>query len=212
MAVLGIAAGPTLCATINLATGLNSSGNLTIASGQSDADWTVQEQNSTIGAGSVVQSTDADFPAGWLADGPNSAWIARSAATNNNGAAPYSFFRTFDLTGDNLTAASISGAMWTIDDVGTLSINGTQIGSLSSGGPWTSLHAFTLPVADLLPGLNTLEITITQSDQDYEGVRLEGSITASPLTSGVPEPSTCGLLLSGLGLVAGVTERKFQKH
>ncbi len=99
----------------------------------------------------------------------------------NNGAAPYSFYRTFDLTGYNLAAVTLSGA-WAIDDAGTLNLNGHQIASLG-GGNTGALNSFSIAAGSpfLNPGLNTLSITITSDDQSLEGVRFEGSVSTVPI-------------------------------
>lgn len=210
IAAFGLGCSQMFCATINLATGLDGSGNLITAGGTSDANWTVVDPTGgTAAAAQVVSSSSADFFGGWVANGPNSDWIAANANTTNNGPAPYTFTRTFDLTGFDSTSASLTGGMWTIDDGGTLALNGTTLGTLGSGN-WTSLHAFTAPSSDFLPGVNTLTITITSSDQFEEGVRLEGNLSVNRLIAGVPEPSTFVLL--GLGLVAGAATRKFRKN
>jgi hypothetical protein len=78
-----------------------------------------------------------------------------------------------------------SGLAWTIDDGGVLYINGQQIDSLNpvapdSSTPWTTLNSFTLPVADLNPGINTVTMTMTNSDDAFEGARLEGTLSATP--------------------------------
>ena len=169
-------------ATINLSTGLNSSNTLISANGAPDANWIVGEQAGGTGAAEVVTSTGADFYSGWIGDGPNSDWIARNANITNNGPAPYTFTRTFDLTGYNLADVAISGA-WTVDDGGTLNLNGHQIASLGSGN-WGMLDSFSVPAGSpyLNQGLNTLTITITESDDYLEGVNLEGNVTATPVT------------------------------
>jgi hypothetical protein len=132
-----------------------------------------------------------------VSNGPNSDWIARNANITDQGPAPYTFTRAFDLTGFDLSTASLAGA-WTLDDGGTLSSNGHQLAALSPLN-WTSLHPFSVAAGSPFfnQGLNTLTITITTSDQFREGVHLEGAVTASP----APEPST--LALAGVG-VAGV--------
>jgi hypothetical protein len=115
------------------------------------------------------------------------------------------YFRTFDLTGFDPATASISG-LWTLDDVGTLSLNGHVIDT-QTGTPWFSLHAFSVPAGSpfFLPGLNTLEISITGSDNFIEGVRLEGTLIATP----VPEPTSVALF--SLALVGGLCTRHYRR-
>jgi PEP-CTERM motif len=182
--------------TINLATGLNASNHLITTGGLADAHWTVQEQAGGIGAAQTVYPNNADWgvgPGGWAANGPNSTWIARDANTTNNGPAPYTFYRTFNLSGANLANVSVSGS-WAIDDAGTLDLNGHQIAALSTL-QWVSLTPFSVAEGSpfLNQGLNTLSITITYDDQYLDGVRLQGFVK----NTAAPEPSS--LVLAGLG-------------
>ena len=174
----------TASATINLSTGLDGNNNLIGTNGTNDSHWTVDEQAGGNAAAQVVTASGADWYSGWVADGPTSDWIARNANIANNGPAlPYTFYRTFNLTGYNLADVSISGS-WAVDDAGTLSLNGHPIASLGSGN-YGSLSSFSVPAgsAFLNPGLNTLTITITSSDENLEGVRLVGSVTSAPINS-----------------------------
>ncbi len=195
---LGLAALPALCATINLSTGLNASNTLITTGAQPDAYWTVSEQAGGNGPAQTVYPNNADWYSGWLANGPNSDWIARNANVTNNGAAPYTFTRTFDLTGYNLATVSLSGA-WAIDDQGTLNLNGTPISTLGSGA-WGALTTFSASTG-FIAGVNTLSMTITADDQFLEAVRLDGTLTGQLGGTATPEPSTSFLLVSGLGML-----------
>jgi hypothetical protein len=196
------ASSPVTAASINLATGLDSSNNLISSGGVNDAHWTVTTDPtfSPTGIPQTVFPNNADFFSGWVANGPNSDWIARNANVTDNGPAPYTFSRTFTLAASDLASASISGS-WTIDDAGTLNLNGNQLGSLSSGG-WSSLHSFSVPTgsADFVLGTNTLSITITSDDRFLEGARLEGTLTTA--STGVPEPAT--LHMASISVVTGL--------
>jgi len=137
MALLLAASG--FAGTINLATGLDSSGNLIGSGGQNDANWTVQQIGGT-GPAQTVFPGNADWFGGWAPNGPNSDWIARDANNCCNGPAPYSFSRIFNLSSGDVSNVSISGS-WAIDDQGTLSLNGNTIATLGNG-QWGSLSAF----------------------------------------------------------------------
>jgi hypothetical protein len=184
-------------ASINVATALDASNNLLTTGGALDAHWIVQEQAGGTGAAQVVVPSSADWGPTWVNDGPNSNWIARNANVTDNGPAPYTFSTTFNLTGSNLAQVSLAGS-WTIDDGGTLNLNGNQIGSLSRGA-WVTLNPFSVAAGSpfLNQGLNTLSITITDSDRGLEGVRLEGLVMG--VAGAVPEPST--LVLGGTSLL-----------
>jgi len=177
--------------SVNLATGLDGSNNLIITGGTADSHWSVDAQAGGVQATQVVTPASSDWYSLWPANGPGSDWIARSAATIGNGPAPYSFYRTFDLSGYDLSTVTIAGS-WAIDDEGTLSLNGYQLG-FHEWDEWDhGLETFSVPTGSpyLRQGVNTLTITETRNDNFYEGVRLEGTISGS-----VPEPASAALLM-----------------
>jgi hypothetical protein len=196
--------------SLNLSTGQNSGGTIYTSGDQPDANWTVDPPgctDPTCGTpvtAYTVSSNDADWYGGWVADNSSSDWIARNPDITNNGPADYTFYYTFDLA--DTTGATASGG-WTIDDGGSLILNGNTISSTS--GSWGALTAFTIPNADFVTGQNTLEIEMTDSDQYLEGVNLTGTLTgdlADPSTT--PEPSTSLLLIGGLGFAAILYSRR----
>jgi PEP-CTERM motif len=207
IAFLGLGGVSASAATINLATGLDGSGTLQTTGNAGDANWTYNDPGVTPNTGSakVVAPYNADSGS-WLANGPNSSWIAPYPDLTDNGPAPYTFARTFDLSGYILSSVIFSGS-WTIDDAGTVALNGTQISSLGSGA-WYGLTAFTQGAATLNQGLNTLTITMTSADQHMEAVRLEGSVNGDLAPTGVPEPATWALFGLGAAAVGMLRRRK----
>lgn len=167
-------------ASINVSTGLDASDTLLTTSGGTDAHWTYTGG----GSAKVVVPGDAGsgFPS-WIPNGPASAWIAKDP-TSTSGNALVDYYRQFNLAGYDLSTVSLSGS-WTVDDEASLYLNGNLIASLT-GGPWTSLHAFSVPQAYFLPGLNTLSIVMGGTDDFLEGARLEGTLDGVA----VPEPTT----------------------
>lgn len=200
-----------LADTFNLSTGLDASNNLIATGGVNDAHWTVTTDPtfSPTGIPQTVFPNNADWFGGWLANGPNSDWIARNANVTDNGPSPYTFTRTFDLTGFNVSTASLSGA-WAVDDTGTLSLNGHLLSTLGSGA-WGALTAFsdTGASGDFVQGINTLTMTITSNDRFLEAVRLDGSLTVRA----VPEPSSFGLIgVGGTGIALAARRRRVRAH
>lgn len=201
LGLVGLALTPTYASTVTLAaTGLDASNSLILTGGQSDAHWTVDPAGGgTPVAAQTVYPGNADWYGGWAANGPNSTWIARNANVSNNGAAPYSFYLDFSTASLDPSTLTMSGA-WTIDDAGTISLNGHVLDTLG-GGNWGSLHTLTnVGAGDFISGSNTLAITMTSDDNYLEGVRFEGSISGTQL-SATPEPSGMILLLGGLSLL-----------
>ncbi len=162
---------------LNLATGLDCSNNLIAAGGTSDCHWTVTPPQGATAPAQTVYLGNGDWSGRWASDGPNSTWIAVNGLTTFQPAAPYSFNLAFDLSGCNLSTVSLSG-LWTIDDEGSLSLNGNQIAYLGTGSE-TSLYSFAVTAGSpfLNQGLNTLTLTITSSDRIWDGARLEGTLT-----------------------------------
>src|ERR1035438_5943669 len=201
--------------TINVSTGQNGSGNIWGSGNQIDANWTVTGADSETGTNSAqtVFPNDADFctpsnscsPA-WVANDSLSDWIAFNPNATANGVGTYT--TAFNLTGADLSTASLSG-FWTIDDQGTLSLNGNVIGTLPPPGqPWTVLNSFSVPTgsSDFVAGINVLTMQITASDNFEEGVRLNGTVSFT--SSAVPEPSSLLLCASGALVLVGALRRR----
>ncbi len=220
-------------AVVNLSTGLDGSNNLIATGGTPDAHWTYNDPNTvTNGPAQITTPTSADWfnPGppppngpfyGWAANGITSDWIAINASTARNGnvndsyepnpGVPYSFSRTFLVTGPTVT---LTDGAWGIDDEGTLSLNGHLISTLNNANAsdpsndWASLTPVAFPVSDLQAGLNTLTITMTYADNEFEAVRFQGTLSGD--VSNVPEPTAIIVwsLLGGLGISIGWWRRR----
>jgi hypothetical protein len=187
---------PALANTLNVSTG--------VAGG---ATYTVVEQNFyNLGAtatAALVTPADPDWSTVWLPNTSDSAWIAYNPMSCcDSGLGNYS--TTFELTPGDVSTVALSGA-WTLDDSGSLYLNGKMLGYLGDGS-WGSLTSFNVPVGspDFVVGTNTLSIDITDSDSFLEAVRLQGSLTGY---TPVPEPSSLAALIVGMGILMGFVTR-----
>ncbi len=164
---------------IILSTGLNSTGSLIATNGNADSNWTVDQPGGGTAAAQIVTPSGADWYSGWPADGPNSDWIAVNANSSSQPAAPYTFYRTFDLTGYNLYTIVMS-VKWASTMAAVFTSTATS-STAETNNYNTSTWGATITVAgtsgDFNPGLNTLTIKMTNVDKSLDAVRLEGSVT-----------------------------------
>jgi len=171
-----------------------------------DLNYTVKG----IGAnGNGYTTLDNQFPIGpWMSNTSTSGWLSPSkkqdASFSNT---IYNWTTTFDLTGFNTATASFSGR-FAADDSAIAFLNGTQIGisaddgNLGSMKRWSSFSS--LPGA-FVAGLNTLNFKVNNSGSGQTGLRVE---FAESSATAVPEPDTCAMLLTGLGLMGFMARRR----
>ena len=176
--------------SINVSTGLDTSGSVQTTGGANDANWIIGGQPAR-----VVAPDNAGFYVEWPANNSSSAWVAKNPNEEyGNGLGTYSC--VFDLTGVDLTRVSLTGT-WAVDDQGSLSLNGNLIATQAWDG-WRFFETQSFIVTNpswFNQGPNTLTMTITQTDVCFEAVRLSGTVVT-------PEPATLSLLaLGGLGLL-----------
>lgn len=182
---------------INLATGLDSSGNVQLAGDLLDANWTITgganlKNGASVGQAFTVAQNNPDWFGGWQVNGPNSSWITQDPDTNVNG--NMTAVRTFNLTAGQLGSAVFANLGVSIDDNGYVLLNGhTEISGLNYTQAGT-LTSFTISPADLVAGTNTLQIVEDNSDFNLEAVRFEGTLTVQS----VPEPKS--IIVVGLGI------------
>jgi len=142
----------------------------------------------------VAQS--AAFNPVWYPNGRNSSWVSRGT-TNGQGAAPWTFTRTFDLTGYTLSTTYISAKSW-VDNAATVALNGNTIGTGN-----TQSQPFRCDVAQASPyfnqGTNTLTITLSTADQTFDAVRFDGFVTGDAGTISL----NTGLDANGAVMLAG---------
>jgi|SRR5579862_9047382 len=200
LGVLIVAASQARADVINLATGLDSSGNVWATGDGLDANWAVTSADDpeNYGSGYTVFPNNADWYGGWVANSTTSDWIAGNPNVTANG--PLTATRTFSLDASQLAGATFADTAWTLDDGGTLTLNGHQLDALS-GGNWGSLHSITIDPSFLIAGTNTLTMQITDTDNFLEGERFEGTLTVQGRVL-TPEPVTMSLGFAGIALFA----------
>ena len=213
--VLGLALGSARADTVvNLSTGLDASGNLQTTGGALDAHWFTSGANNPLNAPNayVVAPGSGDWPSNWVSNGPTSSWIAANP-NDSTGNGTVTYWTTFNVA--NPAQASILNAAWTMDDSGTISINGHDLASLGNVYEG-SLWSVAIPSSDLVAGLNTLQITSTWADNNFEGARFQGLLCSGSASCGsvnVPGPvAGAGLpaLIMGIGLLGYRARRKYK--
>ena len=157
---------------VDLSTGLDSSGNIQHKGGSLDANWTVTGAVNPLNPPNayVVAPGDGDWWPNYIGNGAYSSWIAANPF-DAHGNGLMTFTDTFNVT--TPSTAEIIGGAWTIDDQGTLSLNGHLLSTLSFRD-WTHLHAFSTTASDFVAGTNTLTMQVTRTDINLDGARLRG--------------------------------------
>ncbi|MBI2803203.1 MAG: hypothetical protein HYX63_23535 [Gammaproteobacteria bacterium] len=175
-------------------------GNGSLVGGTIDPNWTYTNSQGT-GLAQVLSPDKPNWFGDWVLNDATSSWIGVSATDISSHGFPLVFTSKFDLSGINIATWNITGS-WTIDDGGVLLVNGNFI-DFQGAGNWGSLHNFSVPTADLVPGVNTVSIVFTHDDNFLEGVRfnLAGTQTV------VPVPAALPLLGSALGVFGFLRRR-----
>jgi hypothetical protein len=205
LGLLGVAAAvPATATTINLSTGT--------------APYTITAD--TNAEGLVPTTVNTPLPGGWIASlndgiGDSGVWIAPAAAQNGepgsvSGSTTYELM--FSLTGLNPATAVLTINL-TGDDYVNATLNGNPIftatGTQVSSGMWTTESGTFTVTTGFLPTTNTLDFVVPNNSSDGApccgptGLDVAASVTASPLTSGTPEPSTT-LPLALVAVAGGV--------
>ncbi len=148
------------------------------------------------GPNAIVTSQIAD--GFWIAQGPDSKWIAPSAnqsypgATPCNAAGTYTYRTLVDLTGFDPATAVIQGK-WAVDNQGTaIRLNGVSIGATAGG--YNPFYLFTIN-SGFIAGVNTLDF-VTADQGCPNGLRVELSGTAT-FSAGVPGAPTINSTVAG---------------
>lgn len=184
-------AGPAGAATIPglFNTGIGTNGAL-LPSGTVDPHYRlIQSADPSFRGPNAFPVNDSGFPIPpWLANGPNSKWIAPQANQGTgNQPGDYRYRLLFDLTGLDPTTAVITGR-WSSDNTGPdVLLNGVSTGVTSDGNFAALGNPFTIS-SGFLDGTNTLDFIVNNGAPGINptGFRAEISGTADPL----PPPGT----------------------
>ncbi len=181
-------------------TGLTASGGaLGAGNGQSDGNYVVTP--GTIGAAGPAVTY---YNTAYAAENAGSRWISY-ASNGGSAAGNFTLSTTFDLTGYDISTASISG-LWGVDNDGEIFLNGVSTGIILGGGDnqanFNILHAFSI-TSGFVSGVNTLSFAVTDLGQPA-ALRVDSIVGEAAL---VPEPATWGLMIVGFGLV-GIAARR----
>ena len=129
----------------------------------------------------VVNSSGYPIPP-WIANGPNSKWIAPRADEITSPTGIYTYRITFDLTGLDHSSAVITG-QWTTDNDGVdILINGMSTGFTTPGDAFAQgFFLFTIG-SGFVPDTNTLDFVVhngVPGGDNPTGLRVELSGTAN---------------------------------
>jgi len=96
----------------------------------------------------------------WVANGPNSKWIAplpNAAANLSPGV--YRYRTTFDLTGMDPNTAVLNG-QWATDNLGLIQLNGVTVPNSASQQEFLGFTIFSI-TSGFVPGINVLDFVVT---------------------------------------------------
>ncbi|HWG38018.1 MAG TPA: Ig-like domain-containing protein [Terriglobales bacterium] len=164
------AASQPLSLVASLATGETAPG-VPLAYGAGDSNWIVTGPNGT-GSAAKVLSPGSRYSA-WSADDTNSQWIGVQDSVAQP-PAQYTFSSSFNLANP---ASAVLNINWSIDDNGILLLNGVPIAS--GNGTYGAFQNVTVTGSSglFIAGTNTLSVTMTSSDSQYDGIRVLGTVS-----------------------------------
>ena len=168
-------------------TGLDNAGKL-LPANTIDPHYRLLVSPDTNSPGPAVYTLTAGFPVPpWIAEGPDSKWIAPKG-NQSSGSAPgdYIYRTTFDLTGYDINKVTISGA-WVSDNGGTdILLNDVSLG-ISQGGDFANLNKEFTITSGFVAGVNTLDFVVNNAGTDINPTGLRVNLRGTvELTAEVP--------------------------
>ena len=123
---------------------------------------------------------------------------------------PNTYFTTFNVTGDPLTA-HLSG-IFEADNFATIYLNGHQLAQDVQDTVYENFEIFSTFSAtadDFIEGINTLSIVLTDTGKPG-AVLIGGLSTVVTQTGVVPEPAAWTLMIGGFGMAGAMLRRRRQ--
>ena len=156
---------------------------------------------STPGVRAATSANGFPIPP-WLGDNGVSAWIGPNSDSALDGAVgQFDYRTTFDLTGFSASNAALVGK-WSADNAGVnILINGVSTGQTVTS--FDTFNGFSV-TSGFIDGLNTIDFLV-RNDGGPTGLRVEGVLTASPIS----EPVSLAIL--GVGLAGVGFLRRFNR-
>ncbi len=168
-------------------TGVDEAGKPLETSGAVDQHYQLIESPDEMSPGPDAVTLNPGFPVGpWLAEGPDSRWIAPRAEQNVGSAeGDYTYRTTFSLSGFDPETAVLSGR-WATDNSGLdVLLNGESQFATSNGfGEFTDFEITT----GFVEGENTLDFLLNNAPatNNPTGLRVELTVDATLLESAPP--------------------------
>ncbi|MGK0188943.1 MAG: hypothetical protein ACI9R3_004758 [Verrucomicrobiales bacterium] len=144
-------------------TGVDADGNLLPGDGAVDPHYELIDSGDERFPGPDAVTLAAGFPVGpWIAEGPDSRWIAPQAASANGEPGTYTYRTTFDLTGFDSESARITGELSGDDNAIDVIINGFSTGQTGVG--FSGFAPFTIDT-DFVEGVNEIEFIVSNGGE-----------------------------------------------
>jgi hypothetical protein len=186
-------------------TGVAANGSL-LPSGTADPHYQLISYPGQVGNAIAAAYSFDSLPSVYLPNGPSSKWISPSNPFGNSPGGVYIYRTTFDLSGYNPAAATLTGRIAS-DNEARIILNGADTGITTPNIGYSSFVSFSLTTG-FASGVNTLDIRVNNdSFVSFNPTALRLDLSGTVV---VPEPSTLLLMASAIPAVAWLTYRRRQ--